>query len=262
MCAVLAVDRETSRKDIGFKSYPVGVDILYKGGLIGGDADGYAVAMPVAASAVGLCFLGVAAEKVDNSGGSAGDLDGRVFTSGLFKFAATSITQAMLGQMMYLVDDNTFDDVPGTFGIPVGILVDYVSTTEGWIDIAPAVDLARNPKAMLDFVTKIDNYTVLVTESGAAFAIATDAKAFTLPATAKGLIYQFWNTGADGNNIITLSPNASDMISGGALGAGADNKDLINTKSTAVKYDMVELVGDGDAGWIITKLIGVWAKEG
>jgi len=164
--------------------------------------------------------------------------------------------------MMYLVDDQTIDDVPGTYGIPVGILVEYVSATSGWIDIEPAVDVQRNPKGSLDFITKTDDYTVLVTDSGAKFAIATDAKTFTLPSTARGLVYQFWNTGAaDGANIITISPAAADMISGGGLGLGVNNKDLINTKATAKKYDMVEIVGDGADGWIVTEIIGTWAKE-
>ncbi len=82
-----------------------------------------------------------------------------------------------------------------------------------------------------------------------------------MPATVKGLVYEFWNTGANGNNIITISPNAADKIGGGALGAGVDDKDLINTKATAKYGDMVRLVGDGADGWIITKIVGTWAKE-
>ena len=261
MCAVLAASIETSRKEGGLKSYPVGVDILYKGGFAVLGIDGYAVAAPVAASASQLRFAGVAAEKVDNSAGSAGDLSAKVFTRGLFKMAATSITQTMVGQMMYLVDDQTFDDVPGGVGIPVGILVDYVSATSGWIDIGPAVAIEGNKKTSLDFVTKTDNYTVLVTDSGTKFAIATDAKVFTLPSTAKGLTFQFWNTGADAAVLLSVSPAAADNIAGGGIAGGTDNKDRLNTKATAKKYDMCEVVGDGSAGWIVTKSYGVWAEE-
>jgi len=259
--AVLAASIETSRKEAGLKSYPCGVDILYKGGFVAVDETGYAMAFPAVASAVGLCFVGVAAEKVDNSGGSDGDDYVKVFTRGLFKMAATSITQVMVGEMMYLVDDQTFDDVPGTYGIPVGILVEYVSATEGWIDIGPAVAVERNKKNGMGFITKTDNYTVLATDSGADFAIATDAKVFTLPSTAKGLVYRFWNTGADAAVLLSVSPAAADKISGGGIAAGADNKDYRNTKATAKKYDMVEIVGDGDAGWIVTKMIGTWVAE-
>ena len=258
--AILTADIETSRKVGGLKSYLMGTDIIYKGSFVAVNAAGLAVAFPVAASAVGLRFVGVAMEQVDDSA-AAGDKWVRVFTEGEFEFVASSITQVMVGEMMYLVDDNNMDDAPGTYGIPVGVLTEYVSTTKGWIDIGPAVAKTRNPKSPLDFVTKTDNYTVLVTDSGAKFAIATDAKTFTLPSTAKGLVYQFWNTGADANNIITISPATADRIGGGALGTGVDNKDLINTKATAVYGDMVEIVGDGADGWIITKIIGTWAKE-
>jgi len=257
---ILSADIETSRKVGGLKSYLMGTDIIYKGSFVAINEAGLAVAFPVAASAVGLRFAGVAMEKVDDSAG-AGNKWVRVFTEGEFLFVASSITQVMVGEMMYLVDDNNMDDVPGTYSIPVGILTEYVSTTSGWINIGPAVAKERNAKGPLDFVTKTDNYTVKVTESGTKFAIATDAKVFTLPSTAKGLVYQFWNTGADGNNIITISPAAADRIGGGGLGTGVDNKDLINTKATALYGDMVEIVGDGADGWIITKIVGTWAKE-
>jgi hypothetical protein len=39
----------------------------------------------------------------------------------------------MVGQMMYLVDDEPVDDVTVTNFVPVGILVEYVSATSGWV---------------------------------------------------------------------------------------------------------------------------------
>jgi hypothetical protein len=258
---VLAADRETARKVGGLKNYPVGTDIIYKGGFVGINPAGYLMQMPVVASAVGYKFAGVAAEKVDNSAGATKYAN--VYTEGLFLFTATSITQAMVGQMMYMVDDNIFDDVYSA--IPVGILVEYVSATEGWIKIDSAVDVPKGEyfgtPNILDGVTKTDDYTVLVTESGYVFKIATDGKKFTLPATAKGLTYTFVNTGADGANIITVSPDAADKIMGGGL-AAVDNKDLINTKATAKKYDFATIVGDGADGWVITDKQGIWAAEG
>lgn len=132
----LAADRQTSYKEVGLKSYPCGVDVIYKGGLVGIPTDGYVEALVLGTTPK---FAGVAAEQKDNSAGSNGTLDIKVYTRGVFKFAATSITQAMVGQMMYAVDDQTFDDTPGDYGVPVGILVEYVSATEGWIDIGPAL---------------------------------------------------------------------------------------------------------------------------
>jgi len=132
----LTADRDTPRKTGGLQSYPCGVDVIYKGSLVGIPADGYVEAMVLGTT---IKFAGIAEEKVDNSAGSNGAKNVRVHTTGVFKLNATSITQAMVGQMMYAVDDNTFDDQPGDYGIPVGILVEYVSATVGWIDIGAAL---------------------------------------------------------------------------------------------------------------------------
>tara|TARA_R110002020_G_scaffold22917_5_gene76823 strand:+ start:2916 stop:3245 length:330 start_codon:yes stop_codon:yes gene_type:complete len=56
-----------------------------------------------------------------------------------------------------------------------------------------------------------------VNKAGTEFNIATDAIVFTLPAISSeniGMEFTFRNTGADGNNIITLSPAATDAIHG------------------------------------------------
>ena len=115
--------------------------------------------------------------------------------------------------------------------------------------------------------TKTDNYSVLSTDSGKTFLCGTDAKVFTLPATAAGLTYTFVNSGADGNNILTISPAAADAIHGTTGNAGAvvlsgvDDKDCINTKGTATTGDMITLVGDGVTGWFVLSSSGIWASE-
>lgn len=115
-----------------------------------------------------------------------------------------------------------------------------------------------------------DNKTLTVADSGKTFLIGTDAKAFTLPAVADApnCKYTFVNIGANGNNIITISPNASDAIYGtmtlaaaDTVFAATDNKDLINTKATAKKGDSVTIVSDSADGWVVTAITGVWAKE-
>lgn len=140
MGAVLSSDRVTKAKAPGVKQHPMADDIIYKGGMVTLNTSGYAVA---AQDTAGYIFAGVAVEQGDNDGGSNGDVDVRCYTEGLFLFDASSITQAMVGQMMYLVDDHTFDEGGGTNQIPVGVLVEYVSTTSGWIDIGPAVGKKR-----------------------------------------------------------------------------------------------------------------------
>ena len=109
--------------------------------------------------------------------------------------------------------------------------------------------------------------TLTAGDSGKVFTVATDALVITLPACEAGLKFTFVNTGADANNIITLSPAATDGIWGTITLAGSvvdvggvDNKDLINTKTSAIKGDSVTLVSDG-TDWYVTASTGIWAAE-
>jgi hypothetical protein len=131
MMAALSADRQTQTKERGLKAYPVKASTkIYDGSLVGVDSNG--AALP-AANASALRVVGVARGQADNSSGAVGDLWVKVESPIVARFAASSITQAMLGQMMYVVDDQTFDDAKGTYGTKAGILVEYISTTEGWI---------------------------------------------------------------------------------------------------------------------------------
>jgi hypothetical protein len=117
-----------------------------------------------------------------------------------------------------------------------------------------------------------DSATLTEDQSGGVFGIGTDEKVITLPATKSGLKYTIINTGAAGNNIVTISPQAADGISGTitlaasvVVDAGVVNKDLINTKASACAGDNVTLIGTGVAGvtaWIILSSTGIWAAQG
>tara|TARA_Y100000310_G_scaffold333905_2_gene412436 strand:+ start:9903 stop:11333 length:1431 start_codon:yes stop_codon:yes gene_type:complete len=130
---VLAADRNTASKETPLLSYPVAVDIVYKGAMVVINSAGYLA--PAADTAGNSRVIGVADEQVDNSGGSAGDLNCRVRSGRAFRFVATSITQAMVGNTMYVVDDQTFDDDNQDHGIVAGILVQFVDTTTGFLHI-------------------------------------------------------------------------------------------------------------------------------
>ena len=76
--------------------------------------------------------------------------------------------------------------------------------------------------------------------------------------------FTFRNTGADGNNIITLSPATTDSINGtvaAVQAGGVANKDWINTKATANKGDFCTLKAVALTEWYITGGDGVWASE-
>lgn len=117
-------------------------------------------------------------------------------------------------------------------------------------------------------------------QSGTVFLVGTDALTITLPAVGSqglgssadaapaGTQYTFINSGADGNNTITLSPAAADAIFGSIANAAADsvsggaiNKDIVNTKATSNKGDRITIVSDGSTGWYISNGVGIWASE-
>lgn len=150
----LSADTQIPRKEAGLQSYPVtSGEIIYKGAVCCVDADGYLVA---GANTAGYKFAGIAYEQIDNSAGSDGDLWCRVHTEGVFQLTCTSITQVMVGQYMYLVDDATVDDAPTA--IVVGKLVQYVSATSGWVDIGQRGMTLDNTPAML-YRNSLTGYT-------------------------------------------------------------------------------------------------------
>lgn len=133
--AALTQDRITDKRVPGLMAYPVAATTkIYAGALVCVNSAGLAVP---AADAAGVKVVGVAKRTVDNSAGAAGALWVEVDCPIVARFAATSITQAMVGTVMYVVDDNTFDDAVGTNSIKVGVLIEFISATEGWIYINP-----------------------------------------------------------------------------------------------------------------------------
>lgn len=113
------------------------------------------------------------------------------------------------------------------------------------------------------------NRTLTVEDSGKVFLVGTDALTITLPSTVAGLDYTFINSGAAGNNIITISPQAADGIAGTITLAssvvtrvGTVDTDLVNTKATSTKGNSVRIIGTGVAGtgaYYIASSTGIWA---
>lgn len=104
---------------------------IYKGGLVCLDATGYAI--PAADTAGISNVIGVATEKIVNSGAD-GAKDIEIASNVDVLMDATSITQAMLGTTMYVVTDNDIDDAAGaTNERAAGTLIEFVSSTSGWI---------------------------------------------------------------------------------------------------------------------------------
>jgi hypothetical protein len=113
--------------------------------------------------------------------------------------------------------------------------------------------------------------TLGANQAGQDFNVATDALTITLPqitADTIGMEFLFRNTGADANNIITISPNATDSVNGTIANAAADSvaggvvdKDWINTKATSNKGDWCKLKAVALTTWYVDGGVGIWASE-
>jgi hypothetical protein len=97
-------------------------------------------------------------------------------------------------------------------------------------------------------------------DCGKQMYVTADALTVTLPATATGLNFVVVNGMNDGDSLVLVSPNSSDLITGPDY-AGTDNKDWQNTKATARAGDRLEFMYKAATGWIVTKVVGTWAQE-
>ena len=108
---------------------------------------------------------------------------------------------------------------------------------------------------------KDSSYTVVIsTDSGKTFLSNTKDVVFTLPALAIGNVYTFVNTGADGQNNLTVSPDGNDGLL--YLGSLTDDKDVINTLATSKVGDYITVASlNSVVFWTVVDVQGVWAKE-
>lgn len=128
-------------------------------------------------------------------------------------------------------------------------------------------NVAEAGKSAIETITA--SRTLTIADSGKTFLIGTDALVITLPATQKGCKFKFVNSGAAGNNIITVAPVAADGIAGTitlaatvVVRTGTVNTSVVNTKATSVKGDTLEIEGTGVTGtsaWLISSNSGIWA---
>lgn len=132
--AAATADRQTQKigHEIYF-DYPVSASTtIYKGTMVAADADGYLVS---GADTANYVIVGVAAENVDNSSGSDGDLSCKVGSGAFYRFAASSIAQTSVALTAYIVDNQTFDETTPANSIKCGKIVKVESSTDGWVHI-------------------------------------------------------------------------------------------------------------------------------
>ena len=230
-------------------------DIIYEGAAVG-IVIGTGHARPLAATDR---FAGFAEAKADNSAGAAAAINVRVVESGKIQLSVTGAVITDVGQPVYASDDDTFTFNPVS-AVFVGFVHRFVSSGVAVVAFDalnykdPYGD--RSVRETLSATKTLD-----AQDTGKVFFVDTDAFVITLPAIADGLGgAKIVNIGAFGTIAVTLSPAAADMILGPDI-TGADNKDLINTKATARRGDFVVLdLGDAD-GYVVTEMVGTWARE-
>ena len=201
-------DLPTPRQEGILFAFPVYQAVkIYAGSLVCiGAAHGYAI--PGADAAGNIC-VGVAAEQVDNTSGNSGDKWIKVWRKGIFELPATSITQAMVGDPMYVVDDQTFDETDPGNGVICGRLVKFISVTRGLIDVDVAIPVALAAGGTLTITDAAGHFTTDTVEAALA-QLAVGAKtaqyliqpaAITLETGAPTAV--FANAGADGFTQLT-----------------------------------------------------------
>lgn len=111
----LSKDRHTPSQEGKLIPVPVAANaVIHAGGLTVANANGYAAPGSVATT---LTYLGRAEESVDNTGGANGDKVALVRRKDAFfwKNSGTDpVTQASLGKVCYIVDDETVAATNGT----------------------------------------------------------------------------------------------------------------------------------------------------
>lgn len=183
---------------------------IYGGSFVCVNAAGYAVP---GADTAGLIFEGVAVEQVDNSSGADGDKDVVLRRRGLIKaLMGNTISQANVGDNVFLVDDQTLDVTANTTNdIFCGVIAGYIDSTHAWIDIEPAIRQA-------DVATHIADTSAA--HAASAISIA-DAGTFTSETEVEAALQEIYQSLLSAKGIIEI-PMPTITDAGVALAAFSD----------------------------------------
>lgn len=170
------------------RSYPVAAVHIYEGTLVYLTAAGYAT--DVTATGVNG-FLGIAKEEIDNSAGSAGDLNLEVWAEGDFELTITGGAQAEVGSIIYGDDNYACVVTLGSTSVPIGRIVKHVSSTKAIVEIKPK-GVGALPVAALTTISIADaagtpDYALQALTTTLPYGLATAAEAITLLYVIKNL---------------------------------------------------------------------------
>jgi hypothetical protein len=226
---------------------------LLKGVLAARNSSGY---ITNASDAAGLMVVGVHREEVDNSAGSAGDLDAKIET-GIFLLSNSvtgPLTDADIGKRCFVEDNQTVASSGGTHGVVAGI-VRKVDDSGVWVQVGN-LDASVQP-FRLPTLVDADGATITAALSGGVIsnAGASGAATFALPPATAGLTFTFVVQAAQE---LRIDPNATETIALPSTGVqGAAGKYLV---ADAIG-EKVQLVCLTAGKWDVIHYSGIWTAE-
>jgi len=174
---------------------------VYKGALACVGADGYLIA---GADTAGLIFAGVAYESLAGNG----VLRCRVERKGLYLFNIAAATIANIGDAVFIVDDNTVGLAATTTNdIYCGVIANFESATQVWVDIYPAL-------------LQTDVATHIADTSGAHAASSisiTDAGTFTSETDVEGALQEIYQDLISAQKVIPIALGDFTLEDGTAI---------------------------------------------
>lgn len=211
----LTADRATAERLGDEFSYPVAAAVICRaGGIAALDASGN---VKPAVTATGLVCVGRFEEMVDNSAGGAAAVSAKV-KRGCFRYAnsaaADAITKAEIGDVCYLVDDQTVAKTSGSATRSVAGVIADVDSAGVWVKMG--YEALTSPAGGL---LAANNLSDLATKATARANLGGGADKIIVSMGAVSLV------GADATVLRTVAPVAGDIkairsVTNGALTTG------------------------------------------
>lgn len=210
----LAADRNTIMKDGELLSLPMAAVKIFAGALVAINSAGYATK---GQAAVGMTYLGRAEEQVDNSTGSAGDKNILVRRGKAFKWknsGTSAITQADVGRICYIEDDQTVSKTDQTGTLSAAGTIVGVETDGVWVAEAEKAVLTATAALNFASIAAAASEDLTITVAGAAVG---DSVSVGLPAApTAGLVFVGFVSAAN-----TVTVRASNITAGAVDAASA-----------------------------------------
>lgn len=129
------VKRDPKFKIFDLKTYKMkSSTTLFAGALVCVNTDGWAVK---GVNTSNFRCVGVAVED-RKSGSTDGDTEVQVRTTGEFQFTAAAMTQADVGEKVYISDDQTITKTTGN-NVLVGVISEFISATSVRVVLTPYI---------------------------------------------------------------------------------------------------------------------------